>query len=374
MKILHIITGLSDGGAEAVLYRLCTLDKNNRHRVVSLMNAGKYGPLLRQAGIAVDLLNMPRSRVTAKGLFRLWRILRHDRPDVIQTWMYHADLLGGVLARIAGIKQVFWGIRHSNIELSNNKYSTVFIARLCALLSHIIPLRIVCCSHQAAQVHQKLGYDSKKITIIQNGYNPAQFFPNPTANLQIRNDFGIPTDALLIGMVARFDKQKDHATLIAALGIIKKRGYDFLCILAGSGLVRENIELTSLLRTHEVETHVLLVGPRSDIPNLMNAFDLHVLSSLGEAFPNVLAEAMACGTPCVTTDVGDAALIVGKTGWVAPTSDPVSLADSIILAVSSWQDKDSWREKQQACRTHIVANFNIDHMLQSYSKIWRETQ
>ena len=138
-NIVHIITGLSDGGAEAVLYRLCTNDSNAKHTVISLMGMGKYGSLLEQAGIEVYCLNMPAGRVTISGLRRLYSLLKQLKPDAVQTWMYHADLIGGVAARMAGIKNVYWNIRHTTLEKGKSKKSTIYIAKICAFLSRWVP-------------------------------------------------------------------------------------------------------------------------------------------------------------------------------------------------------------------------------------------
>ena len=142
-RITHIITGLNDGGAEGVLYRLCTHDTENCHVVVSLMDDGKYGPLLRAAGVEVHCLGMPRGRVRVKALWRLWQLFRSQQTDVVQTWMYHADLIGGMIARLAGISALCWGIRHTTLDRECSLRSTIFVAQLCARTSRWMPRVIV---------------------------------------------------------------------------------------------------------------------------------------------------------------------------------------------------------------------------------------
>ncbi|MEO3432604.1 glycosyltransferase [Inquilinus sp. CAU 1745] len=372
MKILHVITGLSDGGAEAVLHRLCTYDDVHRHAVVSLMDEGKYGPLLRAAGVDVYCLGMPRGGVTLRALLRLVMLLRQQRPQVVQTWMYHADLIGGLAARLAGIREVCWGIRHSNLVLGKSRRSTILVAKTCAWLSGVVPRTIVCCSHQAAEVHRALGYAGDKFRIIPNGYDLTRFAPDLSARLRLRMGWSSDSDVPVIGMVARFDPQKDHGNLIAALGRLSLNGQQFLCILAGYGVDAENAELCGRLEAAGVRDRVLLLGQQSDIPAIMSALDVHVLSSSSEAFPNVLAEAMACGIPCVTTDVGDASLIVGKTGWVVPPRDGQALAGALAVALGARLDPAAWEDRRQACQSHILEKFSIERMIEAYHAVWQE--
>jgi glycosyltransferase involved in cell wall biosynthesis len=371
MNILHIITGLGGGGAAAVLYRLCRTDTQHRHSVISLLDEGKYGPLLREVGVSVQCLEMPRGRVTLRGLLRLWRLLRQERPDVVQTWMYHADLVGGVLARLAGNRAVCWGIRHTNLEPDKSRRSTILVARLCARLSKWVPRRIVCCAHKAAEVHGAFGYDAKKLVVIPNGYELSVFQPNPEDRQRLRQEWSVvPTSLPLIGMVGRFDPQKDLAGLIAALERVAAAGVDFRCILVGPGMEESNADLRCWIESAGLTERIHLLGLRNDIPAVMNALDLHVLSSFGEGFPNVLAEAMACGTPCVTTDVGDAALIVGDTGWVVPPSQPEALADAIIRALRTHQEQAAWSARCAAARSRIQENFSVETMAQAYGHVW----
>lgn|SRR5574338_165169 len=369
-RILHIITGLNDGGAEAVLYRLCAFDGAHRHAVVSMMDAGKYGALLEERGVAVTCLGMPQGHLTLNGLWRLWRLLRDEHFDLVQTWMYHADLVGGLISWLGGVRRVFWGIHNSTLVKGKSRRSTMVVVRVNAWLSRWIPTGIVCCAERAREVHLALGYAASKLVVVFNGYDLSQFRPDESARLRLRQKWGLDDDIPLLGMVGRFDPMKDHQNLIAALGQLKRTRHAFRCVLVGSGMEKSNNTLMKLLEEHDVSGNVLLLGQRSDVPWIMNALDIHVLSSSAEAFPNVLAEAMACGTPCVTTDVGDAALIVGDTGWVVPASDATQLAGAIIAALAARRLTDEWRLRCEAARRRMTERFSLEQMVAGYHAVW----
>lgn len=373
MSVVHVITGLGDGGAEAVLYRLVTHDPENAHHVVSLTGEGKYGPLLRQAHVAVTTLDMPRGRVTWRGLRGLWQVLRTQRPDVVQTWMYHADLVGGIMGRLAGVP-VVWGVHNLALDQGITPRSTIAVVRLCALLSHRAPARIVACSEAAMSAHKEFGYKEPGFVVIPNGVDLDVFSPNVASRYRLRTQWGVSDKVPIVGMVARFDPYKHHTNLIEALHLLSLRGCVFRAVLVGSQVDQENVHLTQLVTALGLTDKVRLLGPTNDVPSVMNAIDVHVLSSSAESFGNVLIEAMACGTPCVTTHVGDAALIVGDTGWVVPPRDPSALAASIQNALQAWQDRDQWAKRQTACRARIVENFSIDAMVRRYREVWRAVQ
>lgn len=372
MKIVHVITGLNDGGAEAVLYRLCTTDRANTHVVISLMDEGKYGALLAIAGIQLICINLQQGQMTARGVFSLWRALRKSKADAVQTWMYHSDLVGGVVARLAGVKNICWGIHHSNLAPGTIKNSTRTIAKICAIFSYFIPRKIVSCSRAAAAIHEKLGYASGKFQVIPNGYDISLYDIDAQGREKVRAELNLKTDTVLVGMVARYDPQKDHNNLLEAIAMLAADdcNTDFAVVLIGAGMDSENLELQQLIDKHDVRNKIVLLGQRRDIPSLMNALDLHVLSSLGEAFPNVLSEAMACGTPCVTTDVGDAALIVGDSGWVVPPRNSAQLAGALKEAIMAMGNKNTWAHRQSVARNHIVNNFCLEKMVSSYSDLW----
>ena len=374
MHITHIITSLSDGGAEAVLYRLCTNDTHAKHTVISLMDMGKYGSLLQGAGIEVHCLNMPSGRVNFASLRKLYKLLKSLQPNAVQTWMYHADLIGGIIAKLAGIKHIYWNIRHTTLEKGQSKKSTILVAKLCALLSRFIPKKIICCAHKAVEIHAELGYQKSKMVVIGNGYQLEQFAPNADEGKKLRLELTLAEQETILGMVGRFDAQKDHLGLLSALNIIKNKIRNFNFLLIGRDLNSNNQILIKEINKFSLEQNIILLDQRTDIPTIMNALDIHVLSSsFGEAFPNVLCEAMACGTPCVTTDVGDAAFIVGNTGWVVPAKNPEALAEAILSAVNEkTSNKQSWTNRKQACRNRIVENFSIEKMIEKYHQIWEE--
>ncbi len=371
MKILHVITGLEQGGAEAVLYRLVAASGGKaEHVVVSMRDEGAYGPRLRQLGVTVHALGFPQGRIRLKGLHRLWRLIAAYKPDAVQTWMYHADLVGGVIARLGGTRAVCWGIRNSNLSPETSSRSARLAARLCAALSGFIPGAIVSCSEEAARVHRRLGYKASKFAVIHNGYDVSRFRPQPAAGIALRNEWGIAPEVPVLGAVARWDPQKDHQNLLDALALLAEKGRVFHCVLAGAGMERSNADLSRLISERRLDNKMLLIGPTDDVPAVMNAIDVHVLSSAyGEAFPNAVCEAMACGTPCVVTDVGDAAWIAGNTGWAVPARDPHALAESIEQALSAVQSPRR-EEVSQACRQRIVECFGIERMVAAYLDIW----
>jgi glycosyltransferase involved in cell wall biosynthesis len=370
-KIVHIITGLNDGGAESVLTRLCLQSKGVQHVVISLMDAGKYGAVLQQAGVVVHSLEMNPGKPSLLRFYRLMKLIRTEQPDAVQTWMYHADLLGGVAARLAGVRRVFWGIRMSSLEKGKSKRSTMVIARLCALLSDSVPEKIICCANKAMAVHAGIGYQKSKLLVIPNGYDLTRFKPDAIAGEGVRKELGLDPGVFLLGSVGRFDPLKDHLNLLQALSKVAEKKIIFQCVLVGKGLSSENTVLNARISELGLKNRVLLVGQRSDIPAVMNALDLHVLSSCSEGFPNVLAEAMACGTPCVSTSVGDACDILGDPRACCSAGDSEGLARLIINMANEWHQKPSaWQRRKSAGVQRIAHRYSMDAMVSAYESCW----
>jgi glycosyltransferase involved in cell wall biosynthesis len=369
-RIVHIITGLSRGGAEAILYRLiCATRDSWDATVISLGDEGFYGGPLRSLGVSVLCCRMSEAGQAVPGFLRLLRFVRDSRADVVQTWMYHADLLGGVAARLLGFEVVLWGIRNLRFYPGRRSWSARAASRLCALLSKTLPAAIVSCSAQAAIEHRRRGYAGDKMVVIPNGYDCGTLCLDKPAGQLVRSSWGILPSEFLIGMVARWDPVKDHANLLAALQPLMHENARVRCVLVGPGMEAGNRPLSELLRRYALRPKVVLAGPRDDISAVMNALDLHVLSSLSEAFPNVVAEAMACGTPCVVTDVGDASVIVGDKGWCIPPGDSVALQDAMRAAMARLAGADAERLRAE-CRQRIMRKFTHEKMVAAYEHAW----
>ena len=372
MKVLHIITGLGNGGAEGVLYRLCINDKEYKHIIISLTDLGFYGQLLINKGIVVHQINLSLRNLIPKS-FHFFRKLKDIKPDVIQTWMYHADLFGGLIARLGGFKNIFWNIRHTNLSIGESNFFTILIFKISSLLSFIIPKKIICCADKSLEVHNKNGYDFSRMIVVPNGYNTSVYSPNKALRLQTRLDLDLSKKHVVLGMIGRFHPQKNHLGLIKTLSIVKNSFDEFKFILVGRDLNSSNSKLNNEIKNHNLESNILMLDQRSDIPAIMNALDINVLSSSGgEGFPNVLPEAMSCSVPCVTTDVGDAAKIVGSTGWVVPPNDNDALAKTILVAINEFKNNSkSWALRKENCRKRIVDNYSLAKMIKNYHTVWK---
>ena len=371
MRILHIISGLKRGGAETQLFRICKFDQDNDHIVVSLSNKQGYGDILEKLNVPVYALNFSSGRINISGLIKLYRIMKQLKPDVVQTWMNHADLIGGIIARIAGIKNIFWGVHQTILIKGKSKASTIMIVKLNAFLSNLIPNKIIYCAEKSREVHELIGFKKSKGVVIQNGYDINIFHQNDSLAKDFRDKLKIPQDAFIIGHVASYDPLKGQDTLIKSLSSLLKRKIKFIAILVGTNLDHLNYDLVTSLKDNGLSDNVYLLGIRDDILSIMNAIDLFLLSSISEAFPNVLNEAMLCGTPCLTTNVGDAALIVDKTGWIVEPRDSTGMADACVHALNEKEkNSEHWKNRKESCRKRIIENFSFEKMINKYKEIW----
>lgn len=363
--VLHIIVGLERGGAEGALYQLCTSAPSGvRMSVISLKGDGFYGPKLRDAGAKVIALRMRSLLSLPMALWRLCWLLRAQRPNVIQTWMYHADLVGGLVGKMASVP-VCWGIRTSNLERTE-KASTKFVAKLCGVLSRILPAHAISCSQRAVIAHRSFGY-RVPMTVVPNGYDFTRWTA-ATSSPYRRLDFQLDDDHIVIAHAARANPVKDHAGLARAFNMAYRENQRLRLLLCGRGLEANSDYVAALPFTADARTAVLPLGPREDLPMLWGIADFFVLSSVTEGFPNVVVEAMASRLPVVVTDVGDAALIVGDTGLVVPHSDSNALATALLRMAALTRDRR--RVLGVAAAARVKERYTVDRTVDGFMSVW----
>lgn len=372
VSLVFVITGLGTGGAEIMLLKLLErLDRSRfEARVISLTTLGDIGPRIQGLGIGVEALGMHPRRPSPWRFMRLAKRLRSLQPDVVQTWLYHADLIGGLAARRAGIRRIVWGIRNTNLDPDKTKWTTRAVVRLCSWLSGRLPVRIVSCSDVAARVHAQRGYDPRKMVVIPNGFDLSRFVPDGRLRPQVRAELGRAPDVPLVGMVARYDPMKNQAGFIRAAAAVRQQLPAAQFVMIGLGVDAANAELSAAISAAGLDGAVHMLGLRQDIPRLMAALDVLALPSHGEAFPNVLGEAMACGVPCVTTDVGDAAYIVGASGQVVPVGDMDALASKIVMLLG--MEPAAFEQLRQDARARIGELFEIGRVVRQYEDLYAE--
>lgn len=367
IRVMHVITGLGPGGAEAMLAKLVARMDRSRFEsiVVSLTDRGVLGEAIERDGARVHVLNMPRGVPDPRGFFRLRALVRRLRPDIIQSWMYHADVLTALVCRSAHVP-FFWNVRCSEVDHRDYSVLSALTLRVAARLSRW-PKGVVVNSVAGREYHERSGFEPKMWHLIPNGFDLQRFSPDDDARAALRASIGVMDGVPIVGMVARFDPMKDHATFLAAASIAAGMGAHF--VLAGEGLTESNEALRPLLMRPELEGRVHLLGYRRDVEEIMAALDLFVLSSAyGEGFPNVLGEAMACGAICVTTDVGDAGAIVGECGIVVPPRDPQALAEGIMKVLSMPAHERA--ELRRRGRERISGEYSIDAIVSRYERLY----
>jgi glycosyltransferase involved in cell wall biosynthesis len=372
MRVIHIISGLKNGGAEAVLLRVVSDKSSNfQHEVVSLSDEGYYGEILKSKGIKVTVLNFS-SVVSVFILFlKLVKIIRLAKPDIVQTWMYHADVLGGLASKILGLKRIFWGVHSTFLNPGETKLSTKLTVQLSKYLSYIIPTKIICCSETALISHKKIGYCFSKLIVINNGFDTSLFKPDNIQRRLIRDSLGLVEEKYVVGMIARWDRVKDHETFFKALKFSKLSLVNWKCLLVGDGMVDENKQLMRLIHENGLEDFVICLGSRQDIPSVLNSLDVHVLSSSAESFGNVTAEAMACGIPCIMTDVGEARNFLNELGWIVPIRNPLRLSETLIEVFEKFQMREMWNFRKYECSKIIKKKYDIRLMITSYENAWK---
>lgn len=370
-RVLHLITDLDPGGAELALCRLIeTLDPARlQSRVVTLTEGGALKARLQKIGIQTESVHMRHRMIGIGTIRRLARVLRDTRPDIVQTWLYHADLVGILCRMLAPSAALAWNVRCSYLDVSDYAWQSAVTRFALAHLSRV-PDAVVVNSEAGRRFHEQLGYRPRRWVLIPNGIDLDTFCPDPEAANRLKGQIGVPRDATIIGMVARYDPIKDHATLLeAAARLVERRG-NVGFVLVGRSINYDNRPLADLISRHNLTAHVTLLGERDDVPAILAGLDIAVLSSRGEGFPNVVAEAMACGVPAVATDVGDARSIVGETGRIVSPRSPEHLAAALGELIDA--GPSARRALGHTARARIAERFALPRLAEAYAQLYEE--
>jgi len=373
LKIIHIITGLETGGAERALYNLLQggLAECFESYVVSLGDEGTFGSRISALGVHVSTLGMRKGIPSLSGLLKLSCIIKKIQPDIIQGWMYHGNLAATLARNFAkGRPVVAWNIRQSLYGMRNEKPMTRQVIRANWFLS-ASPDVILYNSHLSRKQHEAFGFSSSSGRVIPNGIDVQRFCFSREARDRVRFELNISEKSLVVGHVARLHPMKDHLIFLRAAADLVLRYPETHYLLSGRNVSMDNDILEQLIPV-QARDRFHLLGERDDVPQLMNAMDIFCLSSAwGEGFPNVLGEAMAIGVPCVATDVGDSALVVGDCGVVVAPRDKKALAAGIesLLSLSA-TERCLLGER---AHSRIEDKFTLGEIVEQYATLYKTT-
>jgi glycosyltransferase involved in cell wall biosynthesis len=370
ITVLHLITGLRRGGAEASLLRLVThMDRRRFSNVViSILPPTGYWSEFIDQGVEVHSLE-GTSPVSLAALSRLIGHLRRLRPDLVQTWLYHADLVGAAICRPLLKAPLLWNIRNSDMAPGGRLTHRLIVPAL-ATLSPFARVAVVN-STAGLDAHRRAGFRPQRWELIPNGYDLSVFRPDPDARVRWRTALGLDSSVLLVGMIARFAPMKAHVVMLEAFAKLRSQAPGAHLVLAGSGVERHNRDLAALTVAHGIADATILLGERDDIPGLLPAFDILALpSTFGEGFPNVVCEAMACGVPVVATAVGDTADIVRDGGLIVPPHDIEAFGNAMIAIARL--DPFERSAMGGRGRAEIGGRFSLEAMVGRYERLYEE--
>ena len=373
MRILHVITGLARGGAETMLLKLLVAGGGEvEPAVVSLGREERaLESRVKDLGIPVYCLELRKIAPNPFSIITLGNIIRRVCPDLIQGWMYHGNLMASLAAYSSRRSvPVLWNIRQSFYGLAYERWLTRRVIRLGALLS-VQPDAIIYNSLSSARQHEAIGYERNKRVWIPNGFDCDTFQPREEWRSQVRCELGIADDVVLVGVIARYHPMKDHEGFLRAAGLVVQNHPNVRFLFAGRGVTSDQPALLRAIRQNQLGNFVFLLGERTDVPRLNAALDLACSASAwGEGFSNAIGEAMASGIPCVVTDIGDSAHIVGDTGTVVPPRNFEELARAISRLIGIGQIRR--RQNGEQARKRIEKEFSLAAIVQRYHILYRQ--
>lgn len=365
--VTHLIIGLGKGGAETMLCQVLKYraDPDLRYKVISLGASHYYEESIRALGIPVIELSIKKRPLTT--LLKAFRAIKGS--DTLCCWMYHANLIGYYLGRLAGVKHIVWGIHHSNLSKELNSKTTLWLNKWCAWISKKVDV-VSYTGEIARSVHEAVGYSSDNGVVLSNGCNCDEYQPDSTAKESLCRELDISTECQLLLSVTKDLPIKDIPTFIRAFALLHNEQPDTVAVMCGSGVEAGNRQITDLCLTNglTIGKDIFLLGMRHDVAHLLAGCDLYVLHSAGEAFPVTLVEAMSCGCLCVATDVGDVRRIMNDDLFICPPQEPQTLAEKAAVALHlSLERKETVRANN---RSRVVNKYSIQNAVEAYEKLY----
>lgn len=369
MKILHIINSLGDGGAERVLFNLVLNDKINYHSIIILNRDNKYKEELKKKKIEIINIDFKNNYFNIFKIFKLYKSIKNQNSDIIQTWMYISNILGGILSYISSKKPIIWNIRHSNVAYNLRNSKTIIIIYFNLFFSYLLPKKIICCSKQAINWHQRLGFKKNIFFYIPNGVD-TNFFKSVPLNENKFKDLK-NSKKIILSIVGRFHTKKGHEFFLKVFSkYITKENNSIHLLIIGANLNNKN-KLIKLIDRLKIKKKVTLLENTKYINHIYSITDLVISPSIfGEGFPNVVAEAMACNTPCLVSSSGDSINIIGNYGWSFETLNSKDLLYKLEESIS-FLKANNLKSFKKECRNLIQIKFSLESMLDNYILFWR---
>ena len=379
MKIIHLINSLNKGGAEGNLYRLCKFHKkkyknNINITIITLIDNGFYEAELKKIGIKIFSLNMNKQNKFfdfIKKVLKLRKFIKKQNPDIIQSWMYHSNFIALFIPK-RFYDKLFWNIRHSELNTKISKKMTIFLSIICGLFSKIVPKKIIYCSEKSINFHENYHFYSKnKTVLIYNGCSDKTYYPSKNLYLDFRKKNKIKKTEIVIGYAGRYAKQKNIFSMLFAFSKIIKNQKNVYLYMVGKDISLQNKELTSYTNDLKINNNVFFLNEQKNLLEFYNGIDFLLLASHSESFPNVIAEAMLCSTPVLSSNAGCSKKIIDDFGFIMNNNDHASIFKNLKIILNSFKyKKKEWRSHKKNSRLQIQKNFSITNMSNAYFKNW----
>lgn len=379
MKIVHIINSLKKGGAEGNLYRLCKFHKKKykdkvKIIIITLINNGFYESELKKIGISIYSLNFNednKSLDIIKKILKFRKLIKNQSPDIIQSWMYHANFLTLFIQK-KFYDKLFWNIRHSELNLKISKKLTIFLSIICGIFSKLIPKKIIYCSERSINFHENEHfYDKNKSILIYNGCNEKNYYPSKYLRSSFKKKNKIKKTDIILGYAGRYAKQKNIPSLLYAFSKLKKNYDNIYLYMVGKNINFKNKELVKHIKNLKIKNRLFLLNEQKSLLKFYNGIDLLILPSLSESFPNVIPESMLCSTPVLSTNAGCSKTIIGKYGFIIAKNSKQTISSKLDKVIKYYvYKKKEWALLKKNSRIQIKKNFSISNMADKYVQHW----